>query len=393
MITSAKKLPKNHLRHRFYIMVLFQLMLLFCYAAGQSLKAATILSATSSQDQIPTHMLAGQRYQISLTLENRSSATWSLSNGYTLTFAKGKRPIWGINQVNLKANEKVPPGASKIFQFSIKAPSTPGLYDFQWQMTKNGTSLGEPTKNLSIVVETPNTRVKFISQVVPTNMKAGKSYTAFIQYRNLGNTIWSKANNHQLGARATNKLWGISSIPLTANSFVAEGEIATFRFTVVAPAKAGTYDFRWQMKRGSNRWFGEPTPNLRIKVEAQNNVTASEFVFQKLPGLQKAGKYFSILEAGKVYPVTITFKNTGTTTWTNASYQLTSQNPIKNMTWTVDQVNLRANDTIKPSDFKTFNFKIITPLEPGIYDFQWQMHAKHMGWFGALSDNVSVTVR
>ena len=48
----------------------------------------------------------------------------------------------------------VAPGGSVTFTFSVKAPTSSGTYNFQWQMVQDGVEwFGEPTSNVSIVAE------------------------------------------------------------------------------------------------------------------------------------------------------------------------------------------------------------------------------------------------
>ena len=68
--------------------------------------------------------------------------------------------------------------------------------------------------------------------------------------------------------------------------------------------------------------------NLNI-VFAQNN---SHFISQTVP---------SAVLPGTQFPVSITFQNTGTTTWkTSDSYHLGSQSPQDNTTWGVNRLYL-----------------------------------------------------
>jgi hypothetical protein len=93
--------------------------------------------------------------------------------------------------------------------------------------------------------------------------------------------------------------------------------------------------------------------------------------------------------------VSITMKNTGTTTWTNAAgYKLGTQNPQDNTLWTgATRVLLSPSDAVAPNASKTFVFTITAPSTAGPRDFQWQMvRDPNLGWFGALTQDISVQV-
>lgn len=92
------------------------------------------------------------------------------------------------------------------------------------------------------------------------------------------------------------------------------------------------------------------------------------------------------LEPGNTYTVSVTMKNTGTTTWTpDGNFQLGSQSPADNKIWELDRINLNVNEKVEPNDEKTFTFNIKVPNSDGIYNFQWQMIQEGEEWFGAKS--------
>jgi hypothetical protein len=181
-------------------------------------------------------------------------------------------------------------------------------------------------------------------------------------------------------------------VKLNRREIVPPGDIATFRFKLKAPGKPGEYPIQWRMQKG-NLPFGEETPVQKVNVTKSKIKKGSEFIYQNVPGLNKSGQLYTILKAGDVYPVTLTFKNSSKKTWRQGLIALSAQNPENNMTWSVDRVELHKNEVIKPGGIKTFNFKIITPLEPGIYNFQWQMLEGLNNWIGSKSENISITVK
>jgi Tc toxin complex TcA C-terminal TcB-binding domain/Concanavalin A-like lectin/glucanases superfamily/ABC toxin N-terminal region/Bacterial Ig domain len=101
----------------------------------------------------------------------------------------------------------------------------------------------------------------------------------------------------------------------------------------------------------------------------------------------------SSVQPGQKASVSITMKNTGTTTWTLAAgYMLGSQNPQDNLIWGIGREPLTQSDAIAPGQIKTFDFQISTPVEPGVYNFQWQMLREAVEWFGGYTPNVVITV-
>lgn len=110
-------------------------------------------------------------------------------------------------------------------------------------------------------------------------------------------------------------------------------------------------------------------------------LSSASFVSQLVP---------STMIAGQSYAVSLTFTNTGATTWTSgAGFKLGSQNPQDNTTWGVSRATLAAN--VAPGQQATFNFNVTAPSTPGNYNFQWRMLQEGTAWFGSSSTNVVVT--
>lgn len=102
----------------------------------------------------------------------------------------------------------------------------------------------------------------------------------------------------------------------------------------------------------------------------------ASFVSQDLPELNP----------GEKVTVSVTMKNTGTSTWqVDRNFKLGSQSPVDNRLWGLDRVNLSVDDSIEPNSEKTFTFEIVVPNSDGIYNFQWQMVQEGEEWFGSKS--------
>jgi Putative Ig domain len=99
---------------------------------------------------------------------------------------------------------------------------------------------------------------------------------------------------------------------------------------------------------------------------------------------------------GATASVSVTMKNTGTSTWQPASsyppnpYRLGTQNPQDNQNWGLYRVEL--TQAVPPGGVYTFNFQISAPSTPGTYNFQMRMVEEWIEWFGDYSPSVTVTV-
>ncbi len=111
---------------------------------------------------------------------------------------------------------------------------------------------------------------------------------------------------------------------------------------------------------------------------------------QPLAATWLAQKVPTTMTAGKSYPVTITYLNTGTSTWNAAElYQLGAQTPDSSNTWGTGRAQLAAN--VAPGQQTTFTFNVTAPA-PGSHIFQWRPLREQVAWFGDYTPAVSVTV-
>jgi YD repeat-containing protein len=113
---------------------------------------------------------------------------------------------------------------------------------------------------------------------------------------------------------------------------------------------------------------------------------AASFVSQLVP---------TSMTAGQRYPVSVTMRNTGSTTWSAAHlYRLGSQNPQDNGNWGTNRIYLPANAA--PGAEVTFNFTVIAPCngceENTTAQFQWRMVQDGVEWFGGQTQNQQVTI-
>lgn len=100
-------------------------------------------------------MISGQSYAVTVTITNTGNTVWTTLDKYKLGAQNPRDNLtWGFNRVTLPASVSVAPGASYSFNFTVKAPASPGLYNFRWQMLREGTGwFGDYTPNLSINVQ------------------------------------------------------------------------------------------------------------------------------------------------------------------------------------------------------------------------------------------------
>jgi len=131
----------------------------------------------------------------------------------------------------------------------------------------------------------------------------------------------------------------------------------------------------WLAEKNSVHYYSVSQRDLLNGGKPTGNNAA--FVSQVIP----------TLVPGETVTVSITMKNTGTTTWVPAgNFRLGSQSPAGNKIWGLDRVSLNAEESIAPNTNKTFTFDITVPAFDGIFNFQWQMIQEGEEWFGSKSE-------
>jgi RHS repeat-associated protein len=323
---------------------------------------------------VPFAMVAGQTYPVNVTLRNTGLTTWTNAANYRLI---PKNPDhnnrWGLTFVSMPSS--IAPGATASFDFNVTAPTTAGAHSFQWMMDKFGTAqFGQMSPNVNVGVGIDD--ALFVSQNVPAVMQPGLTYPVTVTMRNTGGALWTSAAGYKLRSQnpTGNGTWGLNEVALPAS--VGADATTTFSFNVTAPSFPGTYNFQWRMAHGATL-FGALSSNVQVV----NGQDAASFVAQNVT---------SAMIPGQTYPVSVTMKNTGGSTWSPGAISLGAVNPVDNTTWGLNRVALASS--VAPGANATFNFNVTAPSTPGSHNFQWRMVQGASGFFSAAAPNVAVQV-
>src|SRR5262245_43627954 len=125
---------------------------------GNSTNAVVTVSGAPNaayvSSSVPTTMVAGQLYSVSVTMRNTGSTNWTPAALYRLgAINPYDNSTWGMNRVALAAGDSIAPNQAKTFTWTVRAPSAGGTYNFQWRMVQDGvTWFGANSANTVISV-------------------------------------------------------------------------------------------------------------------------------------------------------------------------------------------------------------------------------------------------
>lgn len=99
------------------------------------------------------------------------------------------------------------------------------------------------------------------------------------------------------------------------------------------------------------------------------------------------------LMPGEAFEARIRYKNTGRNQWSvHSAYGVGSVNPIGHTLWKSETSQRRVSTSVNAGENYTFTLQCVAPLNPGHYNFQFQMLADNGQVFGERSANRIISV-
>ncbi|MBP5737898.1 MAG: hypothetical protein J6X38_02280, partial [Abditibacteriota bacterium] len=324
---------------------------------------------------IPDSATVGETRTVTVTVKNTGSATWTPggSNYYALAAGDDNDPFAASIRCGLDRN--VAPGETYTFSFSMTFPSA-GTFTTDWQMGQEGvTRFGEVlSKNVTVTGDVFNAKV--ISENIPTSMNTGETRSVSITMKNTGTESWHLSKEDYLGSPGNSDPFAPARHGVVTE--VAPGGTYTVNFNMTAPSTPGTYTTDWQMIREYVAWYGEIiSKNITVSSAELN----AQMVSNTIP---------SAAIVGETRSVSITVKNTGTSTWSEATFvRLGIVDESDPFYQTSNRVILTK--AVAPGETYTFTFDMSFPTA-GTFTTDWQMIKDGVAWFGdILAKDVTVS--
>jgi len=137
-------------------------------ASGNFTVPLAVRDAQFSTQTLVTAMLPGQTKSVTVQMRNNGNYTWTAASNFRLGSQNpADNATWGVSRVN--ATSDVAPGQTGTFNFSIKAPSTPGVYNFQWRMLQENVAwFGDLTPNMAVKVLSGSISASPTTCTIPT---------------------------------------------------------------------------------------------------------------------------------------------------------------------------------------------------------------------------------
>ncbi|GEM_PF-2163871 len=322
---------------------------------------------------VPATMITGQSYPVSVTMKNIGMNNWDLTgpqvNAYRL---RSENPVdnytWNVNG-RAELSAPVNAGGQGTINFTVTAPTTAGIHNFQWRMVQEGVQeFGQFTQNIPVVV---------------SSVSAGDIISPAV-------SIISPASGVSVS--------GPISVYATASDNVGVVKVEFYVDSVLkGSSQQDPFSFTWNSLLslpGSHTLIakaydavGNVGQSSAVTVNVPTAITNSaQFISQSIP---------SSMVAGQAYSVSVTMKNTGTNTWTPIgpqinAYRLGSVNPTDNLIWGLGRAELP--NAVPAGGQVTINFTVTAPNAPSTYNFQWRMVQEGVQWFGLPSQKVVVGV-
>lgn len=244
----------------------------YIYAGGKMIATDGPLPPTAVGDaasytsqQVTNPMITGHTYNVSITMSNNGPNTWTPANPAYSLVSRGDS-VWDVSSVAVPT--AVFFNNSVTFTFAITAPSTPGTYNFQWQMADDGILFGSPSETVAMVVSptltAPASLLATASSLAQVNLNWGASTGTTV-----GHYVVERTNNIAAGYTVVS-----SSVNGTSYTDTGVSSGKAYLYRIRAVDTAGNYSYYSNLDLATTITFtNDPIADPQVavtRVQAQH---------------------------------------------------------------------------------------------------------------------------
>jgi hypothetical protein len=230
-----------------------------------------MLDSLVINDTIPSQMLPGHTYHVSITLYNKGYMPWSNVTKIMLVPSNNSSndaDLFNNTTFNISPGTIVNPYSDYTWNLTMVAPQWIGNYTIMYMLEMGNNTYFGGIMDKNVTVGNLNLTALFMPQSVtyyPTigsmTIKRDALQNVSITFKNMGRYDWSDAGQVWLAAvdykpNSATKFNPATLFHIAPDEIIAPGEQGTWRFKLQAPDQSGTYYLEYQMKQG-DQWFGQ----------------------------------------------------------------------------------------------------------------------------------------
>jgi hypothetical protein len=391
--------------------------------------------ATKTVGEATTGMLPGQQVYVGVQALNTGNTTWT-NSGPTPVMLGTSSPLdrisafcdnwgYGCNRPAAMQQASVAPGQVATFEFWMKAPSTPGVYNEHFNLIETGTTWF-PDQGLNFYMTVvpavynwqPTGQFAYTDSTMTTGagttgMHPGNLVYVGFTARNTGNVTWTNSGSNPIDAGTTSPLdrnsafcdswgWGCNRPARLLQASVAPGQVGTFEYYMKAPPQTGTYIEHFSLVAEGITWMNDPGLNFYLTVTPAVYSWQPVGQFAYTDSTTTTGAATTGMHPGNVVYVGFQAKNTGNVTWYN-----NGSNPVDAGTtdpqdrnsafcdswgWGCNRPARLLQASVAPGQVGTFEYYMKAPPQTGTYIEHFSLVAEGATWMDDPGLNFYMTV-